>query len=313
MLKHARLAVAAAAAFLCPLAISSQAAATDHFPCGGKTTALGKSVQYCPLWMPDRGYIPVRSFEGNPPLQKDVGRLLTAGNGNWFVCQDNTPNGIKPKAYIDGDHSHLVNEWWAYTADDQGGWGWVNEIYFKDGDNNEPDAKLANCDPPPAPRSPSPPPSTTTPAAPAAPSEPPAESEEQHGLPAEPPAETVLPGTPGSSVELPGKRNCTPAGSPLKGRVKINRRRGSAPQISKVVFYVYDVRGQKVSVTVRRKPSKRRPSKGRPSRPRPFKARLVADLPAGSHARMYARVYYRWRGERDTHSRLVSRRIRICP
>ena len=35
-----------------------------------------------------------------------------------------------------------MNVWWASTRADDGAWGWVSEVYFKGGDENDPDAGL---------------------------------------------------------------------------------------------------------------------------------------------------------------------------
>jgi len=42
-------------------------------------------------------------------------------------------------------YGELENDWWAYTMADNSKRGWMNEVYFKGGNNNEPDAGIINC------------------------------------------------------------------------------------------------------------------------------------------------------------------------
>lgn len=80
-------------------------------------------------------------WRGNVPVVnsnwKTVGHLWSA-TGNWFVCQEQAASYHLPG-------TSYSNNWWAYTESDDGGWGWVNEVYFKGGNNYERDAGLRLC------------------------------------------------------------------------------------------------------------------------------------------------------------------------
>ncbi|MDQ3677708.1 MAG: endonuclease/exonuclease/phosphatase family protein [Actinomycetota bacterium] len=124
----------------------SPASATDAYPCAApfQHPTFG-TVQRCPLFTPRQGSIPVHAFAASGQPTK-VGRLVRAGSANWFVCQSRTPDGRSPAAYRDADYPQYRNAWWARTLSDDNRWGWVNEIYFRGGSNDEPDAGLAMCE-----------------------------------------------------------------------------------------------------------------------------------------------------------------------
>lgn len=127
------------------LAGGGSALAADAEPCAApfQHASFGK-VQRCPLFMPKQGSIPVHAIGANGQPAK-VGRLVQAGSANWFVCQTRTPEGRASAAYRDPDHPQYRNVWWARTLSDDNTWGWVNEIYFRGGGNDEPDRGLAMC------------------------------------------------------------------------------------------------------------------------------------------------------------------------
>jgi len=128
------------------LAVGPRSAlAADAYPCEQPFQhALYGAVQRCPLFMPRQGSIPVHTFAANGQPTKS-GRLVQAGSVNWFVCQSRTPDGRTPAAYGDPDYPQLRNGWWARTLSDDNHWGWVNEIYFRGGSNDEADAGLTTC------------------------------------------------------------------------------------------------------------------------------------------------------------------------
>ena len=65
-----------------------------------------------------------------------VGTLRSGGRQNWFVGQ-----AQRSTYRLDGTE----NRWWAYTLSDDRTWGWVPEVFFAGGKDNDPDAGLAVC------------------------------------------------------------------------------------------------------------------------------------------------------------------------
>jgi hypothetical protein len=121
----------AAAMLAIPLLIvsASPASAHDSSPCGPVTAWYGYEIQYCPLWT-----APVPVYAGRDQSTKRVGWLYSA-SGNWFICQQNHGSAT-------AHYGPYYNNWWAYTVADNLYWGWVPEVYFQGGGNNEPDATL---------------------------------------------------------------------------------------------------------------------------------------------------------------------------
>jgi hypothetical protein len=126
--------IALAATAISALGAAATAQATDNYPCGPARTSPGgvRGVHYCPLWT---GHVPVYDRSAitndNP---KVVGWLRQGGRANWFIAQCSAARGIE---------FHLgsyYNNWWAFTEADNRHWGWVSEVYFKGGGNNERDA-----------------------------------------------------------------------------------------------------------------------------------------------------------------------------
>jgi len=116
--------------------------ASDAHPCGKAWyhAGLDRSVQTCPDWAPKDSpagpyKYPVYSM-GDQPAQ--VGTIYAPGN-DWFICQ-------KQITKFDPFPAHgYYNNWWAYTMADNGKMGWVPEVYFSGGGNNQADAGLRKC------------------------------------------------------------------------------------------------------------------------------------------------------------------------
>lgn len=133
--KLSRLLIAATVASAAALASSSAAQAYDAWPCLGERyhPLAGTNVQTCPDWAPDNR-IPVRASLDHPD-SRIVGWIYAPGP-DWYVCQAQGAN-YRLGAY--------QNHWWAFTYADNLQPGWVNEVYFQGGDNNEEDRKLRFC------------------------------------------------------------------------------------------------------------------------------------------------------------------------
>lgn len=154
------------------------------------------------MWMPRRGYIPVHALDGG--TVREAGRLKGAGSANWFVCQTARPGG-RAIRHRDSGYPQYTNVWWARTLSDTGAWGWVSEIYFQGGANDERDARLRECSaseaaqagtsPPSGPVPAPPPPGPPTPAPTTAPTPTPA-----------PPPGLVLSGNPDCRPVRTGER-----------------------------------------------------------------------------------------------------------
>jgi hypothetical protein len=139
-----------AATLVVPLLIvsASPAAAHDSYPCGPQyfqpwaakwDTPLPVNpnrVQDCPLW---KGSVPVYAFvKGRNP---GIVGYLNSASGNWFYCQFQV-------ATTEGTYRYgsYYNTWWAATVSDYPyAFGYVSEVFFKGGNNNEPDATLRSC------------------------------------------------------------------------------------------------------------------------------------------------------------------------
>ncbi|GAA4724603.1 hypothetical protein [Phytohabitans rumicis] len=116
------------------LANAAPAQAADAYPCGPQWWHSGQGlyVQTCPDWSPNN-WIPV--YEYNDANSRQVGQIYAPGD-DWYVCD-------YPGASL--TRYGLTNNWWALTVADNGAAGWVNEIYFRGGGTNEPDATLRVC------------------------------------------------------------------------------------------------------------------------------------------------------------------------
>jgi hypothetical protein len=101
------------------------------------------SMQPCPLSNPlENGWIPVYRSpvpnpQGQPPPPPDGWLKGTAGK--YFDCDRAFPDAVyyHPRGWR--------NIWWGRTLSDDGVWGWVPEVFFTGGENDEPDFGLREC------------------------------------------------------------------------------------------------------------------------------------------------------------------------
>lgn len=93
------------------------------------------SSQHCPL---TQGNVPVFDSNAGGPRVGTLVQGPTAGNlsPHWFLCQ------APGKPYTLGRYR---NNMWAYTMADNGRHGWVPQVYFKGGANNQADGGLRRC------------------------------------------------------------------------------------------------------------------------------------------------------------------------
>jgi hypothetical protein len=113
----------------------------DAYPCGNPWyhSGVGLYVQTCPDWAPANSqYGAYRYPVFATPWDRTVVGTIYAPGADWFVCD---------AKFVDAPyHAHgYANDWWAFTMADNGEWGWVPEVYFKGGNNWEPDSRLALC------------------------------------------------------------------------------------------------------------------------------------------------------------------------
>jgi hypothetical protein len=128
--------VVAGIAVAATVATGPAAHAADNAPCGAQWWHSGRQiyVQTCPDWSPD-GRIGVYATPSAAAGARIVGYIDSAGD-DWYVC------GLRGHAYgFDGYQS----DWWALTVADNGQPGYVNQVFFRGGDNYEPDANLVRC------------------------------------------------------------------------------------------------------------------------------------------------------------------------
>ncbi len=125
------------------LVAAGPAAARDAYPCKPRTVIKLKSgnyigVQHCPL---TTSYVPVFNTDRKGNGATVIGRLYKGGYANWFVGQESASSYTL--------RAGIYNNKWAFTQADNGRWGWVPQVYFSGGANNESDATLASCFGPP--------------------------------------------------------------------------------------------------------------------------------------------------------------------
>lgn len=153
-----RLLLAALPVVAALLATPPSAAAGDQYPCGSQVSVSWSTepVQPCPLTSPtgaNEGFPvypqPVANPSGAAP-PAPAGWLYGATN-QYFVCQRQFPGAVfyHPTA-------GWFNYWWALTRATSGLWGWVPEVFFTGGSNDESDYGLRSCPPPAAPPPPEP-------------------------------------------------------------------------------------------------------------------------------------------------------------
>ncbi|MEO3802290.1 hypothetical protein [Nonomuraea sp. B1E8] len=130
IVRRAAIAGAFTLGLLSAIAPAAQAAG-DGQPCGKAYKHGTYQVQNCPDWSPS-GSIPVYKSARKGTI---VGYINPAGN-DWYLCE-------KVGARYELGRYH--NYWWAATMADNNRWGYVNEVYFRGGGNDEPDAGLRTC------------------------------------------------------------------------------------------------------------------------------------------------------------------------
>jgi hypothetical protein len=142
------LSVAATAAVVDAAADTPPAYAYDAYPCGKQVwfPELGRNLQPCPLTSPLADNLipvyraPVPNPQGSPPPEPP--EWLYGTENQYFECDQRFDNALYYHP------SGWYNVWWARTRTASGFWGWVPEVFFKGGANNEPDYGLRTCPPP---------------------------------------------------------------------------------------------------------------------------------------------------------------------
>lgn len=105
---------------------------TAWFPWGGFYRSHYGDVQRCPLVS---GRIPV--YETPRPNSTIIGWLQGGDSRNYFFEQ--WPQCSLANVY---HHNGHYNYWWAETVSDNLRWGYVNEVYFRGGADDERDGGL---------------------------------------------------------------------------------------------------------------------------------------------------------------------------
>ncbi|HMJ02415.1 MAG TPA: hypothetical protein VK506_05710 [Conexibacter sp.] len=148
--------------------LAAPAAATDNDPCGRDPVVIPgwpEAAHPCPLTWPlaPNNWVPVYQA----PVPNPYGQAppnpagwLRGTTGKYFFCQQLWTAAMyyHPRGWR--------NNWWALTLDDDGRRGWVPEVFFKGGDDDEPDYGLPQCGSgqlPPGPKPVPPPPGQVPP------------------------------------------------------------------------------------------------------------------------------------------------------
>ncbi len=133
---RAALAVIALVVAMTPL-LTTPANAYDGSPCHTPVnrtlswngyTYPNTTTKYCPL---TSGTIPV--YEWSSTGAPVVGYLVGGDSRNWFINQKKSNYAARGQYW---------NTHWASTMADNGRYGWVPEIYFRGGNNDEADRGL---------------------------------------------------------------------------------------------------------------------------------------------------------------------------
>jgi hypothetical protein len=95
--------------------------------------SLTRPVAYCDLWHAGTSVLSIPASEGA------VVGVLGNNTGNWFLGQQQGERWCYP------GHPDWCNSMWAFTAADNGYWGWVSEVFF-DSEVSDPDPVLVDCD-----------------------------------------------------------------------------------------------------------------------------------------------------------------------
>jgi hypothetical protein len=130
-LRQASIALLIAPMIAAAAAPAAQAAAGDSQPCGKPYRHNGVTVQNCPDWSPSGG-VPVYASAMKGTI---VGYIDPAG-ADWYLCE---------KSGAPYELGRYRNYWWAATMADNDKWGYVNEVYFRGGGNDQPDGGLREC------------------------------------------------------------------------------------------------------------------------------------------------------------------------
>ena len=137
-IRHVSTALVVAPLIVAAAAPAAQAFAGDSQPCGKAYQHHTYTVQNCPDWSPI-GSIPVYESARKGTI---VGHIDPAG-ADWYLCE---------KAGASYTLGGYRNFWWAATMADNDRWGYVSEVYFRGGGNDESDAGLRECPPAGRPR-----------------------------------------------------------------------------------------------------------------------------------------------------------------
>jgi hypothetical protein len=127
-----RLALVTVAVAGMTVGVTQSAQAVDNQPCFYSPSPWGN--YQCPDWAQAGSEgIPVRADKSpNSPI---VGWINPSGP-DWYECDSwGEQNRV-------GD---IWNSWWARTTADNGAKGWVSEMYFQGGDNDQTDPGIATC------------------------------------------------------------------------------------------------------------------------------------------------------------------------
>jgi hypothetical protein len=126
--------------------------------------------------------------------------------------------------------------------------------------------------------------------------------------PAAPLPPVVMPGP--APVTLPrSPRGCTRSDQPIVAKLRMQRRTGrTVPRILAVAYWAKLL----PAVQQPRRRDLRRLGRLKVARGKPFRVSLANGFAPGARVRVYARVRYRWRGERKVHVRTTRRVVRIC-
>lgn len=118
------------------------------YTCGAQRQVSWSSrpVRSCPLTaaLPPKGWGPVyrRPYATSPgkPSRSPSAGWLRGTTGELFVCQ---------RRFAAATYHHprepWFNDWWAYTLSDTNHSGWVPEVFFAGGGNNQPTVGLPRC------------------------------------------------------------------------------------------------------------------------------------------------------------------------
>jgi hypothetical protein len=158
--RRVHVAIITASVLAVSAATAPLASGADSSPCGNEQLAPWSSgpVQQCPLFSPlaPKDWIPAYAVPDDwvpvytVPVARGQGTPVPAPAG-WlhgtidqrFACQEQ-----RPEAPYYHPSDGYRNVWWASTKSDDGVLGWVPEVFFSGGLNDEADGGLRHCSPP---------------------------------------------------------------------------------------------------------------------------------------------------------------------